>query len=109
MLRSSRSILYSRGCGFVRDQSFFTFAYDKSIELEEVESVIRSRGCSARCAYWNVNYFGVIRVIAMARSVVGHREQVVSVACWPSIICGCSYELLIRLTTSLKTIHGDCW
>ena len=33
--------------------------------------MVRSRGCSACCArrvYWNVNYFGVIRVIAMARS-----------------------------------------
>ena len=29
----------------------------------------------ARCAYWNVNYFGVIRAIAMARAVVGHRER----------------------------------
>ena len=36
--------------------------------------MVRSRGCSARCAYWNVNYLGVIRA---ARSVVGHREQAV--------------------------------
>ena len=75
-------------------------------------SVVRSRGCSACCArtvYWNVNYFGVIRTIAMARAVVGHRERAVPVACWPSTIYGCSYELLIGLTTSLKTIDGDCW
>ena len=33
--------------------------------------MVRSRGCSACCArrvYWNVNYFGVIRAIAMARA-----------------------------------------
>ena len=71
--------------------------------------MVRSRGCSARCAYWNVNYFGVIRVIAMARAVVGHRERAVPVACWPSTIYGCSYELSIGLTTNLKTIDGDCW
>ena len=47
--------------------------------------MVRSRGCSARCAYWSVNYFGVIHVIAMARSVVGHREQAVLVACWSSM------------------------
>ena len=78
---------------------------------EEVGSVVRSRGCSAcaRCVYWNVNYFSVIRAIAMARAVVGHRERAVPVACWPSTIYGCSYELLIGLTTSLKTIDGDCW
>ena len=79
---------------------------------EEVGSVVRSRGCSACCArrvYWNVNYFGVIRAIAMARAVVGHKERAVPVACWPSTIYGCSYELLIGLTTSLKTIDGDCW
>ena len=79
---------------------------------EEVGSVVRSRGCSACCArrvYWNVNYFGVIRAIAMARAVVGHRERAVPVACWPSTIYGCSYELSIGLTTSLKTIDGNCW
>ena len=79
---------------------------------EEVGSVVRSRGCLACCArrvYWNVNYFGVIRAIAMARAVVGHRERAVPVACWPSTIYGCSYELSIGLTTSLKTIDGDCW
>ena len=79
---------------------------------EEVGSVVRSRGCSACCArrvYWNVNYFGVIRAIAMARAVVGHRERAVRVACWPSTIYGCSYELSIGLTTSLKTTDGDCW
>ena len=79
---------------------------------EEVGSVVRSRGCSACCArrvYWNVNYFSVIRAIAMTRAVVGHRERAVPVACWPSTIYGCSYELLIGLTTSLKTIDGDCW
>ena len=79
---------------------------------EEVGSVVRSRGCSACCArrvYWNVNYFGVIRAIAMARAVVDHREPAVPVACWPSTIYGCSYELSIGLTTSLKTIDGDCW
>ena len=27
---------------------------------------------AARRVYWNVNYFGVIRAIAMARAVVGH-------------------------------------
>ena len=51
---------------------------------EEVGSVVRSRGCSACCARWNVNYFGVIRAIGMARAVVGHRERAVPVACWPS-------------------------
>ena len=35
------------------------------ISSEEVGSVVRSRGCSARFAYWNVNYFGVIRAIAV--------------------------------------------
>ena len=50
-----------------------------------------------------------IRAIAMARVVVGHRERAVPVACWPSTIYGCSYELSIGLTTSLKTIDGDCW
>ena len=77
--------------------------------LEEVGSVVRSRGCSACCArrvYWNV---GVIRAIAMARAVVSHRERAVPVACWPSTIYGCSYVLSIGLTTSLKTIGGDCW
>ena len=37
--------------------------------------MVRSRGCSACCArrvYWNVNYFGVIRAIAMARAVIGN-------------------------------------
>ena len=58
-------------------------------------------------AYWNVNYFGVIRAIAMAQAVVGHRERAVPVACWPSTIY--RYELSIDLTTSLKTIDGDCW
>ena len=55
-------------------------------EAEEVGIVVRSRGRSACCArrvYWNVNYFGVIRAIAMARAVVGHRERAVPVACWP--------------------------
>ena len=47
--------------------------------------------------------------IAMARAVVGHRERAVPVACWPSTIYGCSYELSIGLSTSLKTIDGDCW
>ena len=51
----------------------------------------------------------MIRAIAMARAVVGHRERAVPVACWPSTIYGCSYELSIGLTTSLKTIDGDCW
>ena len=81
-------------------------------DTEEVGSVVRSRGCSACCArrvYWNVNYFGVIRAIAMARAVVGHRERAVPVACWPSRIYGCSYVLSIGLTTSLKTIDCDCW
>ena len=63
--------------------------------------MVRSRGCSGRCAYWNVD-----RAIAMARAVVGHRERAAPVACWPSTIYGCSYELLIGLTT---TIDGDCW
>ena len=71
--------------------------------------MVRSCGCSARCAYWNVNYFSMIRAIAMARAVVSHRERAVLVACWPSTIYGCSYELSIGLTTSLKTIDGDCW
>ena len=74
--------------------------------------MVRSRGCSACCArrvYWNVNYFGVIRAIAMARAVVGHRERAVPVACWPLTIYDCSYELSIGLTTSLKIIDGDCW
>ena len=55
---------------------------------EEVGNVVTSRGCSGRCAYWNVNYFGVIRAIAMARDAVGHREHTVLVACWPSTIYG---------------------
>ena len=59
-----------------------------------IGSVVRSRGCSARCANWNVNYFGVMRAIAM---VVGHRERAVPVACWPSMIYGCNYELSIGL------------
>ena len=71
--------------------------------------MVRSHGCSASCAYWNVNNFVVIRAITMARAVVGHRERAVPVACWPSTIYGCSYELSIGLTTSLKTINGDCW
>ena len=45
----------------------------------------------------------------MARAVVGYRERAVPVACWPSTINGCSYELSIGLTISLKTIDGDCW
>ena len=71
--------------------------------------MVRSRGCSVCCAYWNVNYFGVIRAITMARAVVGHRERAVPVECWPSTIYGCSYELSIGLTNSMKTIDGDCW
>ena len=66
--------------------------------------MVRSRGCSACCVYWNVNYFGVIHAIAMARAVIGYRERAVPVACWPSTIYGCSYELSIGLTASLKTI-----
>ena len=69
--------------------------------------MVRARGCSACCArrvYWNVNYFDVIRAIAMARAVVRHRERAVPVACWPLTIYGCSYELSIVLTTSLKTL-----
>ena len=46
----------------------------------------------------------MIRAIAMARAVVGHRERAVPVACWPLTIYGCSYELSIDLTTSLKTL-----
>ena len=77
---------------------------------EEVGSVVRSLSVlRARRVYRNVNYFGVIRAIAMARAVVGHRERAVPVACWPSTIYGCSYELSIGLNTSLKTIDGDCW
>ena len=53
--------------------------------------MVRSRGCSAHCASRNVNYFGVIRAIAMARAVVGHRERAVPVACWPSTIYGYRY------------------
>ena len=68
--------------------------------------MVRSRGCSARCAY---NYFGVIRAIAMARAVVSHRQHAVPVACWPSTVYGCSYEHSIGLTSSLKTIDDDCW
>ena len=83
--------------------------YHYCLSPEKVGSMVRSRGCLARCAYWNVNYFGVIRAIAMARAVVGHRERAVPVACWPLTIYGCGYELLIGLTTSLKTIDGDCW
>ena len=71
--------------------------------------MVRSRSCSVRCAYWNVNYFGVIRAIAMAWAVIGHRERAVPVACWPSTIYGCRYELSIGLTTSLKTTDGDSW
>ena len=52
--------------------------------------MVRSRGCSAHCAYRNVNYFGVIHAIAIARAVVGHREHAV-----PVVIYGCSYELSI--------------
>ena len=55
-----------------------------------------------RCEYWNVNYFGMIRAIAMARAVVGRRERAVPVACLPSTIC---YKLSIGLSTSL---HTDC-
>ena len=36
---------------------------------------------AARRVYWNVNYFSVIRAIAMARAVVGHRERAVPAAC----------------------------
>ena len=71
--------------------------------------MVRSRGCSACCVrrvYWNVNYFDMIRAIAMARAVVSHREHAVPVTCWPLTIYGCSS---IDLTTSLKTIDGDCW
>ena len=68
--------------------------------------MVRSRDCSVRCEYWNVKYFGVIRAIAMARAVVGRRERAVPVACLPSTIF---YELSIGLSTSLKTIDGDCW
>ena len=50
----------------------------------------------------------MIRAIAMARAVVGHRERTVPVACWPLTIYGFSYELSIGLTTSLKTINVDC-
>ena len=71
--------------------------------------MVRSRGCSACFAYWNVNYFGIMRVIAMAQAVVGHRERAVPDACWPLTIYSCSYELSIGLTKSLKTIDGDCW
>ena len=71
--------------------------------------MVRSRGCSACCTYWNVKYFGVICAITMARAVVSHRERAVPVACWPSTIYGYSYELSIGLSTSLKTIDGDCW
>ena len=60
-------------------------------------------------AYWNVNYFGVLRAIAIARAVVGHRECAVPVACWQLTIYGCSYKLSIGLTSSLKSIDGDCW
>ena len=57
--------------------------------------MVRTRDCSARGAYWNVNYFGVIRAIAMAQDVVGRRERAVLVACLPSTIC---YELSIGLS-----------
>ena len=60
-----------------------------------------------RSAYYNVNYFGVICASAMVWAVVGHRERAVPVACWPSSIYGCSYELSIGLTTSLNTIDVD--
>ena len=69
--------------------------------------MVRSRGCSVCCTsrvYWNVNYFGMIRAIAMARAVVDHRERAVPVACWPSTIYGCRYELSIGLTTSLRSL-----
>ena len=62
---------------------------------------------AARTA-WNVNCLRVICAIAMARAVVSHRERAVPVACWPSTIYCCSYELSIGFSTSLKTIHGDC-
>ena len=71
--------------------------------------MVGSRGCSVRCAFWNVNYFGMIHAIAMAWAVTGHRERAVLVACWPSTIYGCRYELSIGLTTSLKIIDGNCW
>ena len=51
---------------------------------------------------------GMSIISALARAVVGHRERAVLVACWPSTIYGCSYELSIGLTTSLITIDGDC-
>ena len=75
-----------------------------------LDHVVAQRAARAACTgIWNVNYFDVISAIAMARAVVGHRERALPVACWPSTIYGCSYELSIGLTTSLKTIDGDCW
>ena len=53
--------------------------------------------------------FSVLHAIAIARAVVGHRECAVQVACWQSTIYGCSYELSIGFTSSLKTVDGDCW
>ena len=72
-----------------------------------LDHVVAQRAEHELRVYWNVNYFGVIRAIAMARAVVGHRERAVLVACWPSTIYRCSYELSIGLTTNLKTIDDD--
>ena len=63
--------------------------------------------CAARTGMSII--FRMIRVIAMARAVVSLRKGAVPVACCPSTIYDCSYELSIGLTTSLKTIDGDCW
>ena len=40
-------------------------------------SVVRSRGCSGRCAYWNANFFwrDTCDRHGYARAVVGHRER----------------------------------
>ena len=74
-----------------------------------LDHVVAQRAARAACTGMSIIIFGVIRAIAMARAVVGHRERAVPVARWPSTIYGCSYELSIGLTTSLKTIDVDCW
>ena len=69
----------------------------------EVGRVVKS------CAYWNVNYFGILHAIAVALAVVVQREHAVLVACCPLTIDGCSHELSMNLTTNLKTIDSDNW
>ena len=55
----------------------------------------------AQCVgYWDVNYFGMIRAIAIARAVVGYREHAVPVACWMWKL-----QIVNRLSTQLSLIN----